>query len=162
MMRVAAVAMIAALSIAPASAAPWGTDYNMGTFAAGGGSPSEGQLNLECGDPDAGIANYGELNLQLTIAAGASLKAKSPLDSVQFAVDGKVLDMPMEIEHGSSGVLNYVREAEGAALAQELVTAMRHGDSVKISYQGTELANVGLSGSNAALEVIDSCIRYRS
>ena len=160
MMR--AVMIIAVLLAAsPAAAAQWGTDYNMGTFAAGGGSASEGQLNLECGDPDAGIANYGELNLQLTIAAGVSLKAKNPLDYVQFAVGGKVLDMPMEIEDGSSGVLNYVHEAEGAALTQELVTAMRHGESVKVSYRGTELANVGLSGSNAALEAIDSCIRYR-
>ena len=162
MTRVAIVVMIAALSIGPVFAAPWGTDYNMGTFAAGGGGAGQGQLNLQCGDPDAGIADYGVLNMQLTVASASRFAGESPADYVQFVVGDTSVDIPMELEQGSSTVLDYVDEAEGSVRTQALVTALRGGKSVRVEYQGVELATIALGGAKDALEAIDACIRFRS
>ena len=162
MMRAVLIGLLGLALASPAMAAPWGTDYNMGQFAAGGGSETEGQLTMQCGDPDAGIADYGELNMQLTVASGSKFDGQSPSDYVQFVVGDTSVDIPMELEPGSSTVLDYVHEAEGAARTQDLVTALRGGKSVTVSYQGVEFATIDLTGAKDALEAIDACIRYRS
>jgi hypothetical protein len=146
------------LTIAQATAAPWGTDYHMGTFGAGGGSDAEGRLTLECGDPDAGIDFYGQLYLTFTPAAGASFDKKRPLTYMTFAVGAKTIDLP--IETAGSGTFAYVHE--GAALTQSLVSALRGGNRVRVMLGDDQLGDISLEGSSAALEAIESCIRYRS
>ena len=47
-------------------------------------------------------------------------------------------------------------------LTQGLVSAMRNGDRVQISLDGEPLGDLGLEGSDEALEAIDECIRFRS
>lgn len=151
---------------APAIAAPWVTDYQMGAFIAGGGSDEEGWLNLECGDPEQAVegstASYGELFLNFTPAAGASFNKKQALTYLTFVIGAKTLDLPIELEPGSSDAFSYVHEAEGAALTQSLVSAMRGGDRVRVMLDGAQLGDISLEGSGAALDAIDSCIRYRS
>ncbi|UJW84298.1 DUF1176 domain-containing protein [Devosia sp. SL43] len=155
--------MLAGLTLAvPALAAPWGTDYNMGTFAAGGGSEQEGWLSLECGDPQGGLSNFGELYLLFTPAAGASFNKKQPLTYLTFTIGAETFDLPIELEPGSSDTFAYMREAEGSILTQGLVSAMRNGESVQISLDGQQLGDISLEGSDEALEAIDECIRFRS
>jgi hypothetical protein len=157
------IAALACFALAgPVTAAPWGTDYNMGTFAAGGGSDEDGWLSLECGDPEGGLDNYGELYLLFTPAKDASFNKKQPLTYLTFTIGSDSFDLPIELEAGSSNTFAYVREAEGATLTQGLVLAMRNGDRVQISLDGAQLGDISLEGSNAALEAIDECIRYRS
>lgn len=152
--------VLVCLSLAvPVMAAPWGTGYTMGTYGAGGGSEAEGRLTLECGDPDAGIDFYGELYLTFTPAEGASVNKKQPLTYMTFVIDAKTIDLP--IERAGSGTFAYVHEAEGAALTQSLVSAMRRGDRVRVMLDDDQLGDISLEGSSAALEAIDSCIRSR-
>lgn len=146
---------------APVVAAPWGTDYNMGAFGAGGGSDEDGWLTLECGDPDAGVPSYGELFLTFTPGAGASFNKKQVFTYLTFVVGAKTIDLPIELEPGSSNSFAYVREAEGAALTQSLVAAMRGGDRVRVLLDDNQLGDISLEGSSEALEAIDSCIRSR-
>lgn len=155
-------ALTCLMLIAPVAAEPWGTDYNMGTFAAGGGSDEEGWLSLECGDPEGGLTNYGELYLLFTPATDATFNKKQQLTYLTFTVGSDTFDLPIELEPGSSNTFAYVREAEGAVLTQGLVSAMRGGDRVQISLDGVQLGDISLEGSGAALEAIDQCIRYRS
>lgn len=162
MRRTALIALASFAFCIPATAAPWGTFYNMGTFAAGAGSDAEGWLSLECGDPQAGVADYGELNLLLTTASGAGFDKAKPLDYVQFTIGDVTVDMPMEFEAGSTERLVYVHEAEGAVLTQDLVAVMRQGERVSVTYEGAQLADITLEGADAALEAIDSCIHFRS
>lgn len=160
MIKPTIVVLASLLLIAPATASPWGTDYRMGTFAAGGGSDAEGRLTLECGDPDAGIDFYGQLYLTFTPAAGASFDKKRPLTHMSFVIGARTIDLP--IETAGSGTFAYVQEAEGAALVQSLVSALRGGDRVRVTLGDDQLGDISLEGSSAALQAIDSCIRYRS
>lgn len=154
------------MSIAPVMAAPWVTDYHMGAFIAGGGSDEEGWLSLECGDPeqavDGSTMSYGELFLNFTPATGARFNKKQALTYLSFVIGDDTIDLPIELEPGSGNNFAYVREAEGSILTQGLVSAMRDGERVQISLDGQQLGDIGLEGSNEALEAIDECIRYRS
>ena len=159
--------MLAVLILqAPAMSAPWVTDYHMGAFIAGAGSDAEGWLNLECGDPEQAVEgstmSYGELFLNFTPAAGARFNKKQTLTYLTFVIGAAPIDLPIELEAGSSDSFAYVREAEGAALARSLVSAMRSGDRVQVMLDGVQLGDIGLEGSDAALAAIDECIRYRS
>ena len=158
--------MTALMLAAPAMAAPWVTDYQMGAFIAGGGSDEEGWLSLECGDPEQAVEgssmSYGELFLNFSAAQGTSFNKKQTLTYLTFVIGAKTIDLPIELEAGSSDTFSYVREAEGAALTQSLVSAMRGGDRVQVMLDDVQLGDIGLEGSSAALEAIDECIRYRS
>ena len=156
------MSVLAGLTVAaPAMAAPWVAGYQMATFTAGAGSDEEGWLSLECGDPDAGISEYGELYLLFTPRAGISFNKKQQLTYLTFTIGADTFELPIELEAGSSNTLSYVREAEGAVLTQGLVSAMRNGDRVQISLDGQQLGDLGLEGSDTALDAIDSCIRSR-
>lgn len=159
--------VLAGLMLAsPAMAAPWVAGYQMGTFTAGAGSDEEGWLSLECGDPEqaveGGTMSYGELFLDFTPASGVSFNKKQTLTYLTFVVGAKTIDLPIELEAGSSDTFSYVREAEGAALTQSLVSAMRGGDRVQVMLDGVQLGDISLEGSSEALDAIDACIRYRS
>lgn len=162
-MKILTLSVLAGLTVvAPAVAAPWVAGYQMATFTAGTGSDEGGWLSLECGDPDAGTTEYGELYLLFTPGTGISFNKKQPLTYLTFTVGSDTFDLPIELEPGSSNTLSYVREAEGSILTQGLVSAMRGGDRVQISLDGVELGDISLEGSSEALEAIDDCIRYRS
>jgi hypothetical protein len=161
------MSVLAALTlVAPTMAAPWVTDYQMGAFIAGGGSDEEGWLSLECGDPEQAVegssASYGELFLLFTPATGIRFNKKQTLTYLTFVIGDETIDLPIELEPGSSETFSYVHEAEGAILTQGLVSAMRGGDRVQVSLDGVELGDISLEGSSEALDAIDDCIRYRS
>jgi hypothetical protein len=162
MIRLARIMVAGLLIASPAMAAPWVAGYQMATFTAGAGSDEEGWLSLECGDPDAGTNEYGELYLLFTPGAGISFNKKQQLTYLTFTIGSDTFDLPIELEAGSSNTLSYVREAEGSILTQGLVSSMRNGERVQISLDGQQLGDLSLEGSGEALEAIDECIRYRS
>ena len=148
-----------ALIASPALAQDWGTDFNMGTFAAGGGSAANGYLNLECADKSSGFESAGQPFIALTVMDGVELDKKSLPGEITFWVgDDQSYLLPMSIEAGSTTRLVYDYSADTVEQARWLVEALREGSSVTAKADETILATIELEGSDDALELVEECI----
>lgn len=158
-MRRWAAAAILSLLVLPAAAQEWTTDFNMGTFLAGGGSEAQGFLSFECPDPSSGFDTAGQPFVTLTPKAGVVLNKKSvPPEGITFWVgDEQSFLLPMSIEPGNAS-LSYDYSADSVQSVRDLVTALRSGSGVAAYAGETMLVMIGLDGSSKALEYIDGCI----
>jgi hypothetical protein len=148
--------VLALLPAAAAYAQPapvWGGYYNMGTFAAGGGSEAGGSISLECAGPDLGDA--GTLHLQLTPAARIEPFADAP-PQLDFSIDQQLITVPVTAENGA--VFFYRSEPEDDALALELIAALRRGNRLVVSAPELDIADIPLKGSSQALVSVEACV----
>lgn len=158
-MRVFAGIVALAMIASPALAQDWGTDFNMGTFAAGGGSPDNGYLNLECAGEGSGFDFAGQPFIALTVIDGEQLDKKSLPDEITFWVDDEQSYLlPMSIEEGSTTRLVYDYSADTVEQARGLVEAMRQGSIVTAKADENVIASLDLEGSNDTLELVEDCI----
>jgi hypothetical protein len=153
-----AFATLALLS-APVSAQEWGTDFNMGTFAGGGGTDASGSLSFECADPSSGFDTAGQPFIELKPMAGVVLNKKSvPSEGVTFWVeDEQSYLLPMSLEPGGQS-LSYDYSADSVQSVRDLVAALRSGSRVAAYAGKTQLVMMTLDGSSKALEFVESCI----
>ena len=161
-MRIIIAVATLALLILPTQAQDWGTDFNMGTFAAGGGSAANGYLNLECPDESSGFDTAGQPFVTLTPMDGVVLNKKSvPEEGIAFWVDDdQSYLLPMSLEP-SGNSLDYDYSVESAQSVRDMVEAMRKGDTVTAyagGLDGIRLVMITLDGSAAALEFVEGCI----
>ena len=148
-----------ALIASPALAQDWGTDFNMGTFAAGGGSAANGYLNLECADKSSGFDSAGQPFIALTVIDGEQLDKKSLPGEITFSIDDdQSYLLSMSIEDGSTTRLVYDYSDDTVEQARGLVEALRKGSIVTAKADETILASLDLEGSDDALELVEDCI----
>ncbi|GLQ54462.1 hypothetical protein [Devosia nitrariae] len=148
--------LLALVPAAPVHAQPapiWGGYYNMGTFAAGGGSEAGGSISLECAGPD--LADAGAFLLELTPAARIEPFADAP-PQLDFSIDGKIMTVPVTAENGA--VFFYRSEPEGDVLALELIAGLRRGNRLVVSAPELDIVDIPLRGSSQALLHVAECV----
>lgn len=147
---------LALLAPLPAHAQPvpiWGGHYNMGVFAAGGGSAADGHISLECsGD---GLADAGAFFLQLEPAAAIEAFADAP-PQLDFIVDGEIFTLPVTAENGA--VFFYRSEPDDDALTLALIEKLRRGRTLTVSAPELDIARISLRGSSEALIYVQQCV----
>lgn len=156
MRRWPTVMLLALVPAAAAYAQPapvWGGYYNMGTFAAGGGSEAGGSISLECAGPD--LADAGVFHLKLRPAADIEPFAHAP-PQLDFNIDGRVVNVPVTAENGA--VFFYRAEPEGDALALMLIAALRRGYRLIVSAPELDIADIPLKDSSEALVYVEECV----
>ena len=158
MKRLPASLVAVALLVSPVPAQDWGSDFNMGTFAAGGGSDANGWLHFECADPDSGLGTAGRPHMSLRIKDGATLDKKSVADLSFWVGDDKSFLLPMQFERGSTDLLVYRYSPETAAEVLYLIEALREGERFAANLGNDNVAAITLDGSHAALEFVEGCI----
>ena len=160
MKKLAALGLSVLPLASPAVAQDWDSYFNMGTFAAGGGSDANGWLSLECADPDSGFSSAGRPFLSVTVMSGISLNKKSLADGLAFWVDdGQSYVLPMSLEEGSSTILHYDHSDDSVGEVLDLIEALRKGGNVGLEMGAEFVMRVTLEGSFQALEYVEACIR---
>ena len=152
-----------AFSTSSATAQEWTTDFNMGSFLAGGGNEASGYLSFECSDDGTAYSPPGQPYITLTPMAGVVLNKKTlPSDGIAFWVgDDQSFLLPMSVDPGGKS-LSYDYSAESLQEVRWLVEALRKGNTVTAFAGAPEdlrLIRFTLDGSHDALEYIDGCIR---
>lgn len=144
---------MAAMVPASAQQAPiWGGYYNMGTFAAGGGSETDGHISLECAGDH--LDNAGALLLQLTPAAGIEPFADAP-PQLDFLIDGQQMALPVTAEDGA---VFFYRSGPGDRRTLTLIDALRRGHMLIVSAPELDIAEISLGGSFEALTYVAACV----
>jgi hypothetical protein len=159
-MRALVAALLASLLVvAPAAAEPWGTDFNMGTFVAYGGSDAEGRISLECGSLDSGQSWAGQMSVTVTPAA-ESLPDGGLKTKALFFITGAgqpSITLPVKREGD-----NFVASADDIdiELAGALVALLATANGVRVTTATTpmhDVADLSLEGSSAALSGFEDC-----
>lgn len=159
MRRLAASLVAGALLASPALAQDWGSYFNMGTFAAGGGSDANGWLHFECAGPDSGFSTAGRPHISVRVRDGVELDKKTLAAGVWFWVgDGASYDVPVQLEQGSSTVLVYDYSAQSVPGVLDFIAALRRGERFGLVVGAENVASITLEGSHAALEYVEGCI----
>lgn len=147
---------LALLAPLPAYAQPspiWGGHYNMGVFAAGGGSEADGHVSLECSGDD--LADAGAFFLQLEQAAAIEPFADAP-PQLDFLVDGEIFTLPVTAENGA--LFFYRSEPGEDTLTLSLIKALRRGQTLTVSAPELDIARISLRGSSEALIYVQQCV----
>jgi hypothetical protein len=158
MQRIVGLALAFAVLASPAAAAPWTTDYQMGTFIASGGSDEKGWIILECGDPASGQGWAGRLNLVLTPAAGSlPKKTLARVDLVSLSTDAAG-GLPIPVTRDGKRLT--VADELAASTRKALLHMLRTGDVLTVrtaTTPGRTIGTIPLSGSAAALDGFGAC-----
>lgn len=151
------VPLLALCALAPLSAhaqAPvWGGHYNMGVFAAGGGSEADGHISLSCSGDE--LADAGAFFLQLTPADRIEPFVNAP-PQLDFFIDGEIFTVPVTAENGA--VFFYSSEPDDDALTLDLIDALRRGLTLIVSAPELDIAEISLRGSFEALTYVERCV----
>ena len=148
-----ALALLAPLPAYAQSSPIWGGHYNMGVFAAGGGSEADGHVSLECSGDD--LADAGAFFLQLEPAAAIEPFADAP-PQLDFLVDGEIFTLPVTAENGA--LLFYRSEPGNDTLTLPLIKALRRGQTLIVSAPELDIARISLRGSSEALIYVQQCV----
>jgi len=147
------------LAAAPASAEPWGTDYQMGTMVAYGGSDEEGRISFECVDPASGAANAGTTFLRIVPMAGISISKKDQIELVALWTDNGGGSLPVAVELDGDELGS--SEELSDSLNRSVLRMLEVGNRLRITTAdraGLLLVDMALTGSEAALEGFGTCI----
>ena len=148
-----ALAILAPLSAQAQPAPIWGGHYNMGVFAAGGGSEADGHVSLECvGDE---LADAGAFFLQLEPAAAIEGFTDAP-PQLDFLIDGDIFTLPVTAENGA--VFFYRSEPGDDTLTLPLIEKLRRGRALIVSAPELDIARISLRGSSEALTYVQQCV----
>ena len=148
-----ALALLAPLSAQAQPAPIWGGHYNMGVFAAGGGSETDGHISLECSGDE--LADAGAFFMQLEPAASIEPFADAP-PQLDFLIDGEIFMVPVTAENGA--VFFYRSEAGDDSLTLRLIDALRRGHTLIVSAPELDIAEISLRGSSKALTYVQQCV----
>ncbi|RDE08170.1 hypothetical protein [Pelagibacterium lacus] len=151
-----ALLVLGAVLPVPALAQPapvWGGHYNMGSFAAGGGSAQIGHVSLSCAGDS--LDDAGAVFLQLEPAAGIEPFVDAPPE-LDFVIDGAVFTLPVTAEEGR--IFFYRTEPGDSAMAAALIDALRRGQTLSVSAPELTIAEIPLRGSFAALTYVAQCV----
>lgn len=151
-----ALLVLGAVLPVPALAQPapvWGGHYNMGSFAAGGGSAEMGHLSLSCAGDS--LDDAGAVFLQLEPAAGIEPFVNAPPE-LDFVIDGEVFTLPVTAEEGR--IFYYRAAADDDGLASALIDALRRGQALSVAAPELTIAEIPLRGSFAALTYVAQCV----
>ena len=148
-----ALAVLAPLSAHAQPAPIWGGHYNMGVFAAGGGSEADGHISLECSGDE--LADAGAFFLQLQPASSIEPFVDAP-PQLDFIIDGEIFAVPVTAENGA--VFFYRSEPGDDALTLELIDALRRGRTLIVSAPELDIAEISLRGSSEALTYVRQCV----
>jgi len=132
----------------------WGGYFNMGVFAAGGGSEADGHLSLECSGES--LDDAGAFFLQLTTASRIEAFVDAPPE-LDFTIDGTTLTLPVTAENGKEFFYRSDPEDDAATLA--LIGALRRGLELVVSAPEVNIAWISLRGSSRALVYVEQCVR---
>lgn len=147
------LAFLAPLSAHAQPDPTWGGHYNMGVFAAGGGSEVDGHISLECsGDA---LADAGAFFMQLEPAASIEAFVDAP-PQLDFLVDGEIFAVPVTAENGA--VFFYRSEPGDDALTLALIEKLRRGHTLIVSAPELDIARISLRGSSRALVHVQQCV----
>jgi hypothetical protein len=131
----------------------WGGHFNLGTFAAGGGSAANGHLSLSC--TGEGLADAGAFFLQLDPAADIEPFANVPPE-LEFIVDDEVFTLP--VTDYSGRLFFYSAGPDDDALATPLIKALSGGQHLIVSAPELDIADITLTGSSEALVYVAQCV----
>lgn len=148
--------LCAMAAIFPASAqqAPiWGGYYNMGTFAAGGGSEEDGHISLECAGEH--LDDAGNFLLQLTPASEMDPFIDAP-PQLDFSIDGKQITLPVTAEDGA--VFFYRSGPDDNRQTLAMIGALQRGNTLIVSAPELDIAEISLRGSFEALTYVEACV----
>ncbi|KRA55415.1 hypothetical protein [Devosia sp. Root635] len=148
-----ALAVLAPLSAHAQPAPIWGGHYNMGVFAAGGGSEADGHVSLECSGDE--LADAGAFFLQLEPAASIEPFVDAP-PHLDFLIDGDIFTVPVTAENGA--VFFYRSEPEDDTVTLPLIAALRGGRTLVVSAPELDIAEIALRGSGEALTYVEQCV----
>jgi len=156
MFRRPALVLLAFLPAVAVNAQPepiWGGYFNMGSFAAGGGSHVRGSIRLECAGPN--LADAGAFFLQLTPAASIEPFVDAP-PQLDFIVGGELMTVPVTAENGA--VFFYRAEPADDVVALALIAALRRGSRLIVVAPELDIADIPLKGSSQALAYVEECV----
>jgi hypothetical protein len=148
-----ALALLAPLSAHAQPTPIWGGHYNMGVFAAGGGSETDGHISLECAGDE--LADAGAFFLQLEPAAAIEPFTDAP-PQLDFLVDGEIFTLPVTAENGA--VFFYRSEPGDDSLTASLIEKLRRGHTLTVAAPELDIARISLRGSSAALIHVQRCV----
>lgn len=148
-----ALALLAPLSAYAQPAPIWGGHYNMGVFAAGGGSETDGHISLECAGDE--LADAGAFFLQLEPAASIEAFVDAP-PQLDFLIDGEIFTVPVTAENGA--VFFYRSEPGDDSLTLKLIEKLRRGRALIVSAPELDIARISLRGSSEALIYVQQCV----
>lgn len=157
MKRSVCIALVSAALAAPAAAAPWDTDYQMGTFVAFGGTAEAGRLSLECGDPQAGGSTAGKLFFSLAPRNGVKPGKLTDVDLIALRVDESGW-FPLAVAFDGERFTS--RGDMDDATRRSLLRMIETGDVVTIrtaDRQSLTIGEIPLDGSAAAIADHWSC-----
>lgn len=150
--------LLVLLAVVPAAAEPWGTDYQMGTMVAYGGSDAEGRVSIECVDPQSEAANAGSLSIRIVPMANTVISKKDKVDLVAFWTDTGG-NAPIAVELDGSELMS--SEELSTSLKMSVLRMLEVSDRLRITTAdraGLLVVDMALKGSEAALQGFGKCI----